>query len=478
MKNNFMVTAGIVLAFGLSTSVLAQDFCNATHSGSKAEVSNEAPTGDSNGKGSIDQIGDYSYEEWNKSGTGKATFYSDGSFYCEFTNVDDYLCRSGILYGKNSGVNYKDVGHLYADVSLKKFTNQSGVSYAYVGVYGWTQDPLIEWYIVDSWGNGGRPTWCGTLVTTVSIDGAEYDIYKDDITDARGTIEGIKTFTQYWSIRKKARKCGTIDITAHFDAWEAAGLKMGSSLYEAKILGEAGQYPEAQGANGSFDFNYAKVYIGDGSAPASSSSNKVTSSSSVALTGGTPIPGTIELEDFEKQGADEVTVYGDVVGEIAQGAWLEYTVSVERDGIYEFEILAAREDSDGNESGLTLSVDGIDVGSVSVLTDDWDDYREFKGTTTKSLAKGTHTLRVTFDYGYLNVDNIKFTAFGSSSLFAGVRMDRSGRTYQVFDMQGRFMGRVDVANGTKMADALLAKFHKSGTYVVKQGQNISKVTVK
>jgi endo-1,4-beta-xylanase len=96
-----------VLSLGfLSTQVLAQDFCNATHSGTKVDVSNTAPTGDANGKGSIGTIGDYSYEEWNKTGTGKATFYSDGSFSCSFENIDDYLCRSGVLYGKSRGVNF------------------------------------------------------------------------------------------------------------------------------------------------------------------------------------------------------------------------------------------------------------------------------------------------------------------------------------------------------------------------------------
>ena len=55
-----------VLSLGLfSSQALAQDFCNASHSGTKVDVSNTAPTGDANGKGTIGTIGDYSYEEWN-----------------------------------------------------------------------------------------------------------------------------------------------------------------------------------------------------------------------------------------------------------------------------------------------------------------------------------------------------------------------------------------------------------------------------
>lgn len=507
-----------VLSLGfLFSQALAQDFCNATHSGTKVDVSSNAPTGDANGKGEIGTIGDYSYEEWNKTGTGKATFYSDGSFSCSFENIDDYLCRSGVLYGKSSGVNFKTIGHLYADFSLSDYTNKSGVSYAYIGVYGWTQDPLIEWYIVDSWGSQGRPTWCGTLVKTVTIDGAEYDIYKDDINQARGTIEGTKTFTQYWSIRKTARKCGSIDITAHFEAWEAAGLKMGSSLYEAKILGEAGQYPEEHNANGSFDFNYAKVYVDNSGTPKSSASTNPTSSASTPTSSASNkqatanLPGTIQMESFETNGGDEVTIYGDVVGEVKPNAYLEWTVDVANAGIYNFEVLAARADDQERKSQISLLVDGETVGSVSVLTDtSWNDlhYKAFGGTTSTSISSGVHTLRVLFNDGYVNVDNIKFAVDGNSQntpptssasvpassgsitptsngsednqkpeAIGNIRISQFGMELQVFDMQGRNLGRVSVAAGASLEEILFAKFRRSGVYLVKQGNQLTKVRV-
>lgn len=475
-----------VLSLGLfSSQVLAQDFCNASHSGTKVDVSNNAPTGDANGKGTIGTIGDYSYEEWNKTGTGKATFYSDGSFSCSFENIDDYLCRSGVLYGKNSGVDFKTIGNLYADFSLSNYTNKSKVSYAYIGVYGWTQDPLIEWYIVDSWGSQGRPTWCGTLVKTVTIDGAEYDIYKDDINQARGTIEGTKTFTQYWSIRKTARKCGSINITAHFEAWEAAGLKMGSSLYEAKILGEAGQYPEEHNANGSFDFNYAKVYISGGSTTPTSSGSSNPGSSTSTRTSTGALPGTMEFENYESKQSDSLKVYGDVIGNIQPGDWVEWTVDVSYTGTYGFEILAAREDSQDRKSEISLSIDDVSVGSASVLTDGWDSYDTFSGVTS-SISAGQHKLRVTFTDGYVNVDNIKFTEKevdkGSKyepppEAIAKTRFALKDKDLQVFDMLGRHLGRVSVAAGTTLQDALSAKFHKPGIYLVKQGTLFVQVRV-
>lgn len=269
--NKLAMSIGAFALLGFSSNAVAQDFCNATHSGEPKVVSFNIDPGSD--KGDLNKIGDYHYEIWSKSGDVSATFYPDGSFSCKFANADDYLCRSGLFYGKNSGKSYKDLGHLYADFSIVDpyFRDYNGVSYSYIGVYGWSQNPLIEWYIVDTW-DPYRPKWIGNtngvpscdgcgLQGTITVDGAEYDVYVDKVS--RRNIEGNGPFVQYFSLRKTKRSCGTIDITAHFEEWEKLGLKLGSSMYEAKVLGEAGQYPENHGANGSIDFNYAKVYASD-----------------------------------------------------------------------------------------------------------------------------------------------------------------------------------------------------------------------
>ena len=413
-KRFFSFGTAALLSLGLFTSqALAQDFCNTTgHTGQST-----AASGNQTG-----YIGSFHFEQWRNAGNGTATFYEDGSFSCSFTGGSDYLCRSGFSYGNFSGKSYKSVGHLYADYSLKKFTG-SNVTYAYVGVYGWTQSlsepssstELIEWYIVDSWEPGGRPSWnCnsnqgGELVGTVTLDGGTYDVCT--MKANRASIEGDAAFTQYWSIRQTQRTCGTIDITGHFDAWENLGLKMGPSLYEAKILGEAGQYPEHGDASGEIDFNYAKVYVGEGTTPTSSASTNPTSSSTSAqvVASGT-LPGTMEFENYESKHSDSLQVYGDVIGNIQPGDWVEWTVDVSYTGTYTFDILAARGDNQGRESTISLSMDdGTSVGSVSVLTSGWNDYDTFSGVTS-SISAGQHKLRITFTNGYVNVDNIQFTA--------------------------------------------------------------------
>lgn len=491
-------------AFGLAltTGAFAQDFCNATHTGTPKTVTfnSVAPESD---KGETNPIGDYHYEQWIKSGSASAKFYPDGSFSCSFSNADDYLCREGVFYGKNSGKDPLSVGHLVADYSMSEFKNAGGISYAYVGVYGWMQDPLIEWYIVDNWGPASRPTWVGgevdkTPFKTVTIDGAQYDLYRNSAN--RATIDGYKPFDQIYSVRKTAKKCGSIDITAHFQAWKDAGITLGTSLYEAKILGEAGQYPENHGANGSIDFNYAKVYVVDG--PLSSSSATPTSSSSVNAArtpySSNALPGTLEFENFDKgsntysvggepadycsarSDAPEVCIIGtgasDGLGGLEPGDWFEYTIVVDKHASYSFEVLACS----GAETDrtLTLSIDGKNVGeaTLTAVADDWETFSKSTGKTIE-LAPGTYVLRVETD-GYVNLDNIKFEVAELSAISAQRLQVVAKSSLQVFDAMGKFLGKVDMKDAAALDAALKANFHKSGIYLVKQGNFVQRVNVK
>ena len=126
------------------------------------------------------------------------------------------------------------------------------------------------------------------------------------------------------------------------------------------------------------------------------------------------------------------------------------------------------------------------MGTISdILTDGWDDYKSFTGVTT-SLSAGTHTLRVEFTGGYVNVDNITFTEkdvdkgskYEPPASIRNVHLSlNSDKELQVFDMQGRNLGRVSVAAGASLQDALFARFHKSGIYLIKQGSQMMRVRV-
>jgi hypothetical protein len=233
----------------LATSALAQSFCSgASHSGQSVKTT-------SNKVGSIGSVG---YEMWADSGNNSATFYSDGSFSCSFQNAKDYLCRSGLSF--DSTKSHSQIGHMYADFKLVK-QGISNVDYSYVGIYGWTRSPLVEFYIVDNWLSQYRPgDWVGNKKHgDFTIDGALYTVYEN--TRFGPSIDGDTQFKQYFSIRQTARDCGTIDISAHFAQWEKLGMTMGK-MHEAKVLGEAGS--NGAGTSGTADFPYAKVYIGQG----------------------------------------------------------------------------------------------------------------------------------------------------------------------------------------------------------------------
>ncbi|OUM68481.1 family 11 glycoside hydrolase, partial [Piromyces sp. E2] len=236
----------------------AQSFCSsAKHSGqSVKETSNKV--------GSISGIG---YELWADSGSNSATFYSDGSFSCSFQNAKDYLCRSGLSF--DSTKTHDQIGHMYADFKLVK-QNIHNVDYSYVGIYGWSRSPLVEFYVVDNWLSQYRPgDWVGNKKHgDFTIDGAQYTVFENDRFGP--SIDGDTNFKQFFSIRKEARDCGTIDITAHFQQWEKLGMKLGK-MHEAKVLGEAGS--NGAGTSGTADFPYAKVYIGQGNGGGSSGGN-------------------------------------------------------------------------------------------------------------------------------------------------------------------------------------------------------------
>jgi endo-1,4-beta-xylanase len=74
---------------------------------------------------------------------------------------------------------------------------------------------------------------------TLQSDGATYEIWQKERTNAPSIIGDNTDFQQYWSIRTKMHCGGTINTGNHFRAWEAAGLKLGTQNY--MVMGIEGQ---------------------------------------------------------------------------------------------------------------------------------------------------------------------------------------------------------------------------------------------
>ena len=180
------------------------------------------------------------------------TTFDAPAFTARWSNNNDFLARVGLEFG-NNGKPYEEYGTLKAEFAFTK--SGSAGNFSYIGIYGWTTNPCVEWYIVDDrYGSFPFDAFNATLKgTTAAIDGEVYKLFQNQTNGSGGSrCSGVSQWDQYWSIRQKGRQCGTITISEHFKAWEAAGLPMGG-LLEAKILVETG------GGTGQIDFPYARV---------------------------------------------------------------------------------------------------------------------------------------------------------------------------------------------------------------------------
>jgi len=201
--------------------------------------------------------GNYSYELWaSGNGTGCMNVFGvDAAFSATWTNVEDFLARIGLGFDRSKTP--AQIGTLSADFAETKTGGETGL--VYVGIYGWTVDPLREYYILDDWGST-KPAGLASdgtprdMVGVITVDGEVYDVWNKTRTNKPAITGDNKTFDQYFSIRQKARQCGHISISTHFNEWIRLGLKLGN-LVEAKLL------LEAQDTSGTIEFSTAKVVV-------------------------------------------------------------------------------------------------------------------------------------------------------------------------------------------------------------------------
>ena len=196
---------------------------------------NFAQTFTANGQGAY-QSGTHNgffYSFWSEGG-GQATMTLGpaGNYTTSWTNIQNFTAGKGWRIGSRDKVICFEVTY-------------NGGSNGFLAVYGWTEGPLIEYYVVEDHGNWRPPGNTSDIETfgTVVSDGGTYDIYRSRRVD-KPSIVGNATFYQFWSVRRTKRSSGTVTFENHVKAWEATGLQLGTTwdyqIMESEGYGSTG----------------------------------------------------------------------------------------------------------------------------------------------------------------------------------------------------------------------------------------------
>ena len=214
------------------------------------------------------------------------------------------------------------------------------------------------------------------------------------------------------------------------------------------------------------------------------------------------IPGKIEAENYDISGVgsgnssysdkdsenrgkeyrkDGVDIYtgGDnyAIGYTQEGEWLEYTVNVAATGEYK---VTAHVASGSETSGFSLLVDDKEIVPATTVPKtgaEWDVYEDLS-LGIVNLEAGKHVLKLLITSNYVNVDWIEFEAMGETiSIRQNFAASRTPVTYDVFDMLGSHVGRIDAVNAQEVSQKVRALVKNGGSYYVKSRNGSATIRV-
>ncbi|KAF4634778.1 hypothetical protein G7Y89_g3309 [Cudoniella acicularis] len=154
---------------------------------------------------------------------------SGGEYKVTFSEAQDFVVGKGWATGSARDITFSG-----------SFAPTSGT--VLLSVYGWTKNPLIEYYIVEDYTTA--PT--GSLKGTITSDGATYNVYETTRTN-EPSIVGTATFHQFISVRTSKRSSGTVTTANHFNGWAKLGLTLGTTWAEQVVATEG--YGDASGSS-------------------------------------------------------------------------------------------------------------------------------------------------------------------------------------------------------------------------------------
>ncbi|WP_075188128.1 glycoside hydrolase family 11 protein [Teredinibacter haidensis] len=320
----------------MATLVCAAALC-APASSAQTITSNQ--TGTHNG---------FYYSFWKDSGDATFGLREDGRYTSQWSNsTNNWVGGKGWNPGGPKVVNYS--GSYNVDNSQN----------SYLALYGWTKSPLIEYYVIESYGSY-NPSSCngGTNYGSFQSDGATYNVRRCQRVQ-QPSIEGTQTFYQYFSVRSPKKSfgsiSGTITVANHFNFWASKGLNLGNHDY--MVLATEGYQ-----SSGSSD-----ITVWEGSANSSSSSSSSTSSnssSSSSATGGSGI--TVRARGTN--GSEHINL---IVGGSTVASWTlttsnqDYTYNGTATGDIQVEF-------DNDASGLDVILDYVYVNGETRQAEDME----------------------------------------------------------------------------------------------------------
>ncbi|KAF2021581.1 glycoside hydrolase family 11 protein [Aaosphaeria arxii CBS 175.79] len=175
------------------------------------QVVASAPTNDL-----VKRQGGFYYSFWSEGGGNfRCTNGAGGQYSCTWSGNGGFVAGKGWRGGGNRVVKYSGTYEPKGP--------------GYLAVYGWTRNPLIEYYVVESHGDlAANEPW--TSKGNFTSEEGTYEIYQSQRVN-KPSIEGTRTFYQFWSVRTEKRVGGTVTMKTHFDQWAKAGMKLGNHDY-------------------------------------------------------------------------------------------------------------------------------------------------------------------------------------------------------------------------------------------------------
>ena len=200
------------------------------------------------------------YSFWKDSGDASMNLLSGGRYQSSWNNsTNNWVGGKGWNPGSSSRV-----------ISYSGYYGGSNSQNTYLALYGWTRSPLIEYYVIESYGSY-NPASCsgGTDYGSFQSDGATYNVRRC-LRQNQPSIDGNQTFYQYFSVRNPKKGfgniSGTITFQNHANFWASKGLNLGNHNYQ--ILATEGYQ-----STGSSDITVSQGSSGGGGGGSSSSAS-------------------------------------------------------------------------------------------------------------------------------------------------------------------------------------------------------------